>query len=260
MIDLDANQLWVEDGIILDMPSNNSQDVIMTTDSEGNLYFNYHTNSDWELQKVLPDGTLPWTIGGIDYSTNQQGAPDNLVVTSCDDIMVSFDGQDEIISASRISSDGNSIFNPNALPLTFYDPEVQHRDPKIGINENDRVLVVWAYDPDVNDSDMHLHMQGFSKDGMLGITTNIEETKQFDLEVFPNPVQKNHYLEIRTSNNSFVNIMLSDVAGKIITLKNNVKFENGVNQFKIPEEVTHGIYFLQLVTDQGILTKKISIF
>ena len=64
----------------------------MKVDLEGNLYFNYHTDNAFKLQKVTPTGALPWSLEAVPYSSAFQGAPDNLLLTSCNDIIIGLDG------------------------------------------------------------------------------------------------------------------------------------------------------------------------
>ncbi|NRB50292.1 MAG: T9SS type A sorting domain-containing protein [Saprospiraceae bacterium] len=191
-LEMDGTQAWNAEGIPFNHPSNNSPDIRTVIDSEGNLYFNYHTESAFKLQKVTPTGTLPWSREGVPYTPAFQGAPDNLLLTSCDDIIIGVDGgPEEIIEAIRISSAGQLVYNPDPsidLSTSLLGEGGHDRDPVTAINASDEVVAVWSRDEDINDTHMDVYVQGFGKDGALGNTVNA--TRDFvrtDVYLAPNP-------------------------------------------------------------------------
>ncbi len=77
--------------------------------------------------------------------------------------------------------------------------------------------------------------------------SNIENISNRDIIVYPNPAKDKIQI---ISNSEIINIELSDISGKVLTQKNNVKVVN-------IGHLTPGIYFLKITTKNGILTKKV---
>ncbi|MEM6964531.1 MAG: T9SS type A sorting domain-containing protein [Bacteroidota bacterium] len=259
LLDLDGTHLWDPNGIILDQPSNVSPDIQSIVDQDGNLYFNYHTDADWELQKVSPNGTLPWGIGGVAYSPDFQEAPDKIVLTSCNDVIIPFDGTNSTINITRIAGDGSKVYSPDFLPLTGFTTGTQHRDPTIGINQKDQILVVWAEDPNVSDNSFDLKAHGLRKDGMLGNITSTENLQGADFKIYPNPVSGSAFLHIETAETNFGDVLLSDISGREILFQSNLDFSNGLVNLQIPATLEAGVYFLHLITKAAVRTEKILI-
>ena len=245
LIDPDGNKLWDADDLVLNDPSTNSSDVNVLTDLDGNLYFNYHSDTHWKLQKVGADGTLPWTIDGINYSSDPSGWPDKLALTTCNDIMILVDGLDDIIYAVRIDESGEMIYNPAHLALSVDEIGDNHRDPVIAVNENDLVLAVWADDEDVNDSEYQLKMHGFHKTGLLGNTSSLHSFDSMDLSIFPNPVLRGGHFVIESSELDFGMVSIIDSRGKLI-LNERVNTMNGPVRFTLPDDLNPGMFFLRI--------------
>ncbi len=253
-LQMDGSQVWSADGIPLNHPSVNSPDIQTVVDSEGNLYFNYHTDSAFKLQKVTPTGTLPWSMEGIPYSSAFQGVPDNLLLTSCNDIIFGIDGgPEEIIEAIRISSTGQLVYAPDAsIELSVNPIEVQDRDPITAINAADQVIAVWSRDEDIGDAHMDVYVQGFGKDGVLG--TEVSSTKNViaeALDVYPNPFSDQ--LKIMPPDVDLVSeFSIYDQQGQQV-------FRGGLDQLNSHIETSawpSGLYLLLLYTEQQIYRQK----
>ncbi|MEO0088221.1 MAG: T9SS type A sorting domain-containing protein [candidate division WOR-3 bacterium] len=81
------------------------------------------------------------------------------------------------------------------------------------------------------------------------LETGIVETKEnklFALKVYPNPIRKHAYLALNLEKETKVDISLTDVNGRIIMNLLNKNLPKGSHnyQFRIPQELKNGIYFL----------------
>lgn len=87
------------------------------------------------------------------------------------------------------------------------------------------------------------------------LTLSVQTVNSEQIEVFPNPASRNVYLTIP---NNFQNISLKmyDISGKICLIRSNL--ENGNYDFPI-ENLSNGMYFLQISSDKGKTVRKVII-
>lgn len=250
-LQMDGTQSWASDGISFNHPSVNSPDIQTVIDSEGNLYFNYHTDSAFKLQKVTPTGSLPWSREGIPYTSAFQGAPDNLLITSCDDIIITVDGGPaEIIEAIRVSSNGQLVYSPDAsIALSTNTIEVQDRDPTSAINGTDEIVAVWSRDENIGDSHMDVYVQGFGKDGVLGNTINaIRNVANAEFYLAPNPFHQE--FEVRFQESASIEILeIHNAAGQLMYRQLSPD-----NAIQVPtQDWPKGFYLLRARSVDGVL-------
>lgn len=254
-LNMDGTQNWDAEGLPLNRPSTNSPNIQTLLDHEGHFYFNYHTDSDFELQKLSPEGTLPWGIQGVPYSSAFQGAPDNLLLTSCNDIIIGIDGgSEEVIEATRISSTGQLVYTPDSqIPLSTNTIEVQDRDPITAINTDDQVIAVWNRDEDIGDAHMDVYVQGFGKDGVLGNPVN--STRNFmpqSISIFPNPAQNSIQLQFGAE--------AVEIAFTVKDIHGRTMFSRSVEESSYRLDIStwpSGIYLLSGQSGKLIYTGKI---
>ncbi len=84
----------------------------------------------------------------------------------------------------------------------------------------------------------------------VSLNTMSKDSRQFI--IYPNPA--NDFINIYQTNNKIKEIRVVDIHGKKLISKLNNRFEN--NYSIAIEMLSKGIYFLQLLTDNGIDTKK----
>jgi hypothetical protein len=91
-------------------------------------------------------------------------------------------------------------------------------------------------------------------------TKNIEANKN-TIAVFPNPAKDFTQLAVNITEATAVSASLLDLSGKaIFTILDNAMLPKGNNEIKIETAALQaGIYFVQVKTDTGILTKKLLI-
>lgn len=255
-LQMGGSQSWTPEGIPFNHPSINSPDIQTVIDSDGNLYFNYHTDSAFNLQKVTPAGTLPWSREGIPYTPAFQGAPDNLLITSCDDIILAVDGgPEEIIEAIRISSTGQLVYSPDvSIELSTNAVEVQDRDPVTAINVADEVVAVWSRDENIGDAHMDVYVQGFGKNGVLGNTVNSSsDLFTTDFYLAPNPFSQGFEVEFGAGVSIEV-LEIHNAAGQLMYRQLNPNSEIQVRTGQWPR----GIYLLRArSSDGGLYSKKL---
>lgn len=79
----------------------------------------------------------------------------------------------------------------------------------------------------------------------------------FNLSVYPNPASSQFKINYASLQNVTVEIKISDISGKII-LSENQKQYKGVNEFSFDlTDKMKGIYFIELISNNNIQTKKI---
>lgn len=254
LLEADGSQGWALEGLSLNRPASTSPDIQMKVDHEGNLYFNYHTDSAFHLQKVSPAGTLPWSMEGVPYTSAFQGAPDNILITSCNDIIVGVDGgPEEIIEAIRVSSTGQLVYSPDAsIELSTNTVEVQDRDPITAIDATDQVIAVWSRDEDIGDAHMDVYVQGFGKDGVLGNTIN--STQSLTSNTFylaPNPFHQMFDVKFREGESIEI-VEIFDAAGKLMYHQLSPPSTTQV----LTEDWPRGLYFLRARTRDGALLSR----
>jgi plastocyanin len=103
--------------------------------------------------------------------------------------------------------------------------------------------------------------------GMKGqITVNVaagiseNQSREFNMTVFPNPVSSNGWLNISTKKSGKINLTLYDLQGRIVNTLMNNYLQAG--EITMPFNAAHlqkGIYILQLRTTTGLLRKQITI-
>ncbi len=86
--------------------------------------------------------------------------------------------------------------------------------------------------------------------------TQVLRTTQFsaaDISVYPNPVKNSITIE-NTSNGLIDAVKISDVNGRVVKVVNNINI--AATQINI-SDLNTGLYFMEVKTDQGMVTKKI---
>lgn len=83
-------------------------------------------------------------------------------------------------------------------------------------------------------------------------SVNLEGEKKLEMTVFPNPLQENHsvFVSINYSRNERVELIISNIAGKIIAEK-ELKLENAYATVEVKYGFEPGIYFVKLVNRDG---------
>lgn len=258
LIDINGNKLWATEDVVLAEPTSNIVGVDVLTDLDGNLYFNYGVNLGWRLQKVLPDGTLPWTIDGVQYSSAGTFQIDKLELTTSNDVMVPMDGIDDIINVARIDGTGDMVYDPPLLPITVFESGYQQVNPVIRVNGNDQVIAVWAQHANTDNWDLKMH--GFNKDGLFGSATSVRKLQPAVVKMYPNPISNLEELVIETSEIEFGNVSLVHANGKLVFLAKNMDFRNGATTISLPNALSAGIYLLQISNGTKVFGSKLMVY
>lgn len=79
------------------------------------------------------------------------------------------------------------------------------------------------------------------------------------LRVFPNPFSNNTSIEFNLKNQMELTISLVDVNGKVVSLTNR-EFQAGRNRYEVDSsDLSAGVYFLRLLSEEGQQTLRISV-
>lgn len=98
----------------------------------------------------------------------------------------------------------------------------------------------------------------------IGMSVVVEMTPTEELltneevRVFPNPTSDYIRVEMNLQRPQGVNIYLTDVSGKLINMTNRSNFANGSIEIDV-QAVPAGTYFLNITSEAGIRTEKISV-
>ena len=77
---------------------------------------------------------------------------------------------------------------------------------------------------------------------------------------YPNPAKDRVNLEISTLQSSQANITVVDMLGREVIKLGDVNLANGKNTFEInTSALSNGAYFVKIISNDGITSKKISI-
>ncbi|MBK9283165.1 MAG: T9SS type A sorting domain-containing protein [Sphingobacteriaceae bacterium] len=81
-----------------------------------------------------------------------------------------------------------------------------------------------------------------------------------DLKLFPNPVNNKLSIDFNLSDNSDIQIKVTDISGRLISSQNLMNKQKGNNLFELnTTEIESGYYTLQIQSQRGISSRKISI-
>jgi hypothetical protein len=89
-------------------------------------------------------------------------------------------------------------------------------------------------------------------------TSGIDEKKDFQLsEVRPNPFSSEALFSINIKRRGHVEITLTDISGRTVTVLHDEEMEEGLHTFSIRENIHPGIYMMTIKTANSRLTKKL---
>jgi hypothetical protein len=82
------------------------------------------------------------------------------------------------------------------------------------------------------------------------LTTMLNETDSYEINIFPNPA--NSFIEIESLDLNIKNIQITDLYGRNIK---NINYQNHINKINI-DSFSSGVYFLKINTDNGFFIRK----
>lgn len=90
------------------------------------------------------------------------------------------------------------------------------------------------------------------------LTDVFDVNEALALKVFPNPASVDINLTFELQEASQVNILIMDMSGKVVTTLLQSELQSGehILNHDISNQLSRGMYFLSLQTDQGIMTQK----
>ena len=156
----------------------------------------------------------------------------------------------------KFTTNGNLLF-ANSYGATHNDVGLY----TVLDNNNNSIYTVGSFADtvDFNPSDDSLKLISFGENDIFiqkfsVSTTNIKENTNpdFNVKIFPNPA-KNRFI---VNSDEIINkITITDIHGKIVFSKNNLK----TNNYYINLNQINGAYYIQIVTDKNIIIKKLII-
>jgi hypothetical protein len=88
----------------------------------------------------------------------------------------------------------------------------------------------------------------------VNTATGIENSKGYSVAVFPNPAK--NQLNIHTENAQIESINMYNISGQLVKQLNNVNSNN--SSFNV-NELSQGVYMIQITTDKGVENRKVVI-
>jgi hypothetical protein len=89
----------------------------------------------------------------------------------------------------------------------------------------------------------------------LGIEANTESA----FSIFPNPAENSFTIQFNLESESNIEILLSDISGRAVMQKNCGKLNSGNQNIAIDAELSDGIYWVNVISNQGTSIQKICI-
>ncbi|MES2654380.1 MAG: T9SS type A sorting domain-containing protein [Bacteroidota bacterium] len=87
------------------------------------------------------------------------------------------------------------------------------------------------------------------------------ENKKTTFKIYPNPAKEYTNLSLNLKQNNKVSIQVTDITGALVFKQlDNTLLTQGIHEFKLETaSLVTGIYFIQIITDEGIQTQKLII-
>ncbi len=182
--------------------------------------------------------TLEFNVAYAEYNATYHDTLNVSVSTDCGTTWTNVYSKTGSVLATAPALTG--IFTPAA---TEWRAETVNLDAWIGIpNAIVRFGFLSGYGNQCYVDDINLH------DGSIGISELMSSA------VFVSPVPFDNVLFINSGNENIMSLQLTDVAGKVLMTKSNMK-ENNIHLNT--ENLSRGVYFLKLITSKDILVKKV---
>jgi len=89
--------------------------------------------------------------------------------------------------------------------------------------------------------------------------TGIEANSSSEFSIFPNPAENSFAIQFNLESESNIEILLSDISGRAVMQKNCGKLNSGNQNIAIDAELSDGIYWVNVISNQGSSIQKICI-
>jgi hypothetical protein len=160
------------------------------------------------------------------------------------------------------SADSGRTYDTVALGISGSDTSYLWTVPDI-VSDSCKIMI-WAYGPprpgeqtprgtawDFSDSVFAIRPLGIYEDKTTGWS-------DLRCEVFPNPFTDNGIIEYTLPRSTNIHLALYDATGRLVQVLENSRMEAGVFRHYIKHnDLTRGVYFLQLTSDAGSMVRKV---
>jgi hypothetical protein len=89
--------------------------------------------------------------------------------------------------------------------------------------------------------------------------TGIETNNSSAFSIYPNPTENSFTIQFNIESESNIEILLSDISGRKVMQKNYGKLSSGIQNITIDSELSDGIYWVNVISNQGNRIQKICI-
>jgi len=276
-INKDGNILWDSKGVVItELADHYTFAPTLAIDQSINSYIVWKDrrsgDQDVYAQLLNPNGEPQWQKDGINVSqfnstkdihkTDIVLAPDYSIIVVWRDWAQ--EGDTRSLRAQRIDVEGNYLW-PEDVVVTNRE---QNSNYKIASDDNGGAIVCWYEIP----PEIGIYAQQINYLGELGkvITTSVKEqdlqSMPQNIQLFhnyPNPFNSETVIKFNMPQASHVQLTVFNLAGReVITLLDN-KIEAGEKEVKWNgknkhgNEVSSGLYFVSLKTDEYVKTIKV---
>lgn len=232
--------------------ANISEPVGLATDKDNNLYIVSYSQN--RVRKVTPDGIITTVAGtgvagysgdGSYAASAKLDRPTSICIDKWNNLYVSDSYNDCVRKISNtgvistIAGNGLSGFEGDGGPATaakLLNPAGIIIDEAGGMS-----LCDWGNN----------RIRRVSNVVSIG---NVE-SKQYGLDIFPNPNKGSFIMHLLSENNNTVKILITDVVGKLV----EEMFVLSNEQVTVNLDAPTGMYYVTAFTDGGILSKKITL-
>jgi predicted extracellular nuclease len=233
----------------------------------------------------IQSGVGAWNGVYVFNSTHTRAVGDSVLITAR---VVEFNGMTQLTSATAFTnvSSGNTLPNPATISTTAANTEMYEGVLVKVTNANctdanfNANFGMWTVNDGSGATKVHnlLHqyttpVQGTKYDitgpvyfsfgenrieprsqADVTIATSVRNENAIDFSVFPNP--SNDFINIQINNNeNLKEVKLYDISGKMIYLQ-TIKDNNSIQKMDI-STLSNGVYFVEIISEKAVATKKI---
>jgi hypothetical protein len=270
-------------GSVLDMnfhTKNYSLDSVLAAE----VYFNVYTVPNTQPMEVMysdlvtdvnifiPADNAPHTFTQADYTTSATRYWNLWQLTSHTH---KYGTDFDIYKRNANGTQGDQIYEGwyntdytfNQGYYSFSHPPVRQFSPLEQINPRDGLIQKATFRNSGNslvyfglttNDEMKLYYVQYTLGDLIN-PTGIETSSSSSFSIFPNPTENSFTIQFNLESENNVEIMLSDISGRTIMQKNFGKLSSGNQNISIDTELSDGIYWVNVISNQGTSIQKICI-
>jgi len=264
-INLAGDEQWNPTGNVVCNYDGIQTSLNLTKTSDGNYIIVWadgrrvFINNDVYCQKLNAAGNPLWTPNGVLVTNYNSSYPEpNVISDNSGGAYIFVLNSQTDFSAARIRSDSTFAWTPNLRTLASftYRPSYHRFVP---VKNGEGASVVWQTFNGIGTSGAGIYGAKININGTINIKQVSSEMPSDYLlkQNYPNPFNPVTNLEFGISELGFVSLKVYDIQGREVETLVNENLQPGIYKVDFNgSNITSGIYFYRLATDNYIETKK----